>query len=225
MKHILVVEDDPDIQELLLNFLQEGGYTVTLAGDGVEAISCFHERSYDLVLLDIMLPKIDGYCVCELIRNECATVPIVMLTALDSEENQIKGFDLMIDDYITKPFSTQILLRKIAAVLRRSTTTKPQKNRLSYREIVLDLEAHRACLCDRPVELTLMEFELLKELIDHQGKVLTRQMLLTRLWGYDYFGGERVVDSHIKNLRKKIGNRYIETIRGVGYRIDQENSK
>lgn len=220
MKQILIVEDDMDIQELLQNFLTEAGYSVTLAGDGVEALTRFREKEYDLVLLDILLPKIDGYGVCELIRKESA-VPIIMLTALDSEANQIKGFDLHVDDYITKPFSMQILLRKIAAMLRR-TAAGAESSQLLYQALTLDLDAYKAYINGNTIDLTQREFELLRELLTHQGKVLTRQMLLNSLWEYDFYGDERVVDTHIKNLRKKLGVDYIETIRGVGYRIDKE---
>jgi two-component system response regulator VanR len=221
LKQILIVEDDGDIQELLQNFLEDAGYYVTLAGDGVEAMTQFHKKKYDLVLLDILLPKIDGYSICELIRKE-STVPIIMVTALDSEENQIKGFDLEIDDYVTKPFSMEILLRKISAVLRR-TANKPRCNQISYQGLILDIDGYQTCMNGKMIDLTLREFELLRELLAHQGKVLTRQMLLNRLWEYDFYGDERVVDTHIKNLRKKLGIDYIETIRGVGYRIDKEN--
>ncbi|MCQ4924440.1 response regulator transcription factor [Tissierella carlieri] len=221
MKHILIVEDDADIQELLQNFLEAANYIVTLASDGVEAIARFHEKKYDLVLLDVLLPKIDGYSICELIRKE-STVPIIMVTALDSEANQIKGFDMEIDDYVTKPFSMEILLRKISAVLRR-TAAKPSCNQISYQGLILDIDGYQTCMNGQMIDLTLREFELLRELLTHQGKVLTRQMLLNRLWEYDFYGDERVVDTHIKNLRKKLGVDYIETIRGVGYRIDKEN--
>ena len=142
MKRILVVEDDPDIQELLRTFLEDAGYRVEVASDGVEAISLFSKSEYDLILLDIMLPKIDGYGVCELIRRE-SEVPIVMLTALDAESDQIKGFDLMADDYITKPFSLPVLMRKVDAILRRSSRNAEQK-KLIYEDIVLDLEAYKA---------------------------------------------------------------------------------
>ena len=220
MKQILAVEDDLDIQELLKNFLQEAGYIVILASDGVEALSLFHGGVFDLVLLDIMLPKIDGFGVCELIRKE-SNVPIVMLTALDSEEDQIKGFDLKIDDYITKPFSMQILVRKISAVLRRVTDIDEHK--LTYGKIALDLDGYHSYVGGKLIELTQREFEVLRELLTHQGKVITRQMFLDRLWQFDFYGDERVVDTHVKNLRKKLGVDYIETIRGVGYRIDKEN--
>lgn len=221
LKQILIVEDDGDIQELLQNFLEDAGYYVTLAGDGVEAMTQFHKKKYDLVLLDILLPKIDGYSICELIRKESA-IPIIMVTALDSEANQIKGFDLEIDDYVTKPFSMEILLRKISAVLRR-TADKPRCNQISYQGLILDVDGYQTCMNGQMIDLTLREFELLRELLTHQGKVLTRKILLNRLWEYDFYGDERVIDTHIKNLRKKLGVDYIETIRGVGYRIDKEN--
>ncbi|WP_343208322.1 response regulator transcription factor [Anaerolentibacter hominis] len=220
-KEILVVEDESDIQELLENFLAEAGYGVTLAADGVQALTLFREKEYDLVLLDIMLPKISGYGVCEVIRQQSG-VPIIMLTALDSEENQIKGLDMQVDDYITKPFSMQILLRKIAAVLRR-TSRQEGTEQLVYKDLVLDLDAYQAAVGGIAIELTHREFELLKELLTHQGRVMTRQMLLESLWQYDFFGDERVVDTHIKNLRKKLNVDYIETIRGVGYRVAKTN--
>ena len=173
-----------------------------------------------MVLLDIMLPKIDGYGVCELIRRE-SNVPIVMLTALDAEENQLKGFDLQIDDYVTKPFSMPILLRKIAAVLRRTGDGEESANQLLYRDLVLDLDAYRAAVDGEVLDLTSREFELLRELLQNQGRVLTRSVLLGRLWNYDFLGDERIVDSHIKNLRKKLNRDYIETVRGVGYRVEK----
>lgn len=218
MYRILVMEDDPDIQELLQAFLENAGYTVDLAGDGLEGVAMFGAAAYDLVLMDIMMPKIDGFAACELIRRE-SDVPIVMLTALESEQDQMKGFDLAIDDYVTKPFSMPILMRKVEAVLRRAKATAPV-SRMTYRELVLDTEAYKATVNGAPVELTQREFELLRELLTHRGKVLTRQVLLDRLWKYDFLGDERVVDTHIKNVRKKLGVDYIDTIRGVGYRID-----
>lgn len=219
MKRILIVEDEPDIQELLCAYLHNEGYETGVAGDGVAALELFHREAWDLVLLDLMLPKIDGYGVCELIRKGSA-VPILMLTALDAEEDQLKGFDLKIDDYVTKPFSMPILLRKIAAILRRAGGETPSKQ-LHYKDVRLDLEDYRAFVADEPLELTTREFELLKELLQNQGRVLTRSLLLAQLWNYDFLGDERIVDSHIKNLRKKLGRDYIETVRGVGYRVEK----
>ncbi len=222
MQHILVVEDDLDIQELLKNFLQEVGYEITIASDGMEAIVLFSSMHFDLILLDIMLPKINGFAVCELIRKQ-SQIPIIMLTALNGEEEQIKGLDLQVDDYITKPFSMPILVRKIAAVLRRSTMIPNQEHQtLSYENLILDLDSYSVSINAETQELTQREFEVLRELLLNQGRVLTRQNLLSRLWKYDFYGDERVVDTHIKNLRKKLGIDFIQTIRGVGYKIDKE---
>ena len=173
MQHILIVEDDLDIQDLLRNFLQEVGYEITIASDGMEAIALFSSTRFDLILLDIMLPKIDGFTVCELIRKQ-SQVPIIMLTALNGEE-QIKGLDLQVDDYITKPFSMPILIRKIAAVLRRSTMKPNQEHQtISYKNLILDLDSYSASINGETHELTQREFEILRELLLNQGRVLTR---------------------------------------------------
>lgn len=223
MQKILIVEDDLDIQDLLKNFLQEVGYETAIASDGMEAISLFSSVHFDLILLDIMLPKIDGFTVCELIRRQ-SQVPIIMLTDLNGEEEQIKGLDLQVDDYITKPFSIPILIRKIAAVLRRSTMIPDQEHQtITYQNLILDLDSYSASVNGESHELTQREFEVLRELLLNQGRVLTRQNLLDRLWKYDFLGDERVVDTHIKNLRKKLGIDFIQTIRWVGYKIDKEN--
>ena len=223
MQKILVVEDDLDIQELLKNFLQEAGYSIVLANDGVEALSIFSDVQFDLILLDIMLPKIDGFAVCELIRKQ-SDVPIIMLTALSGEEDQIKGLDLQVDDYITKPFSMPVLLRKIAAVLRRSNRKAEESYQvIAYSNLLLNCDNYTATVDGVTYELTQKEFEILRELLTHQGRILTRQNLLDKLWRYDFYGDERVVDTHIKNLRKKLGIDFIQTIRGVGYKVDKEN--
>lgn len=221
MKYILIVEDEPDIQELLCAYLQDAGYGTAAAGDGVAALELFQSRPFDLVLLDLMLPKIDGFGVCELIRRQ-SQVPILMLTALDGEGEQLRGFRLNIDDYVTKPFSMPVLLEKIRVILRRSGGTV-EDGPLRYRDLSLDLDAREVRLEGRTLELTAREFELLHTFLSAPGRVFTREMLLSKLWGYDFFGDERVVDSHIKNLRRKLGVDYIETVRGVGYRAAKEN--
>ena len=220
MKQILIVEDEPDIQELLCAYLQDAGYGTAAAGDGVAALELFQSRPFDLVLLDLMLPKIDGFGVCELIRRQ-SQVPILMLTALDGEGEQLRGFRLNIDDYVTKPFSIPVLLEKIRVILRRSGGTV-EDGPLRYRDLSLDLDAREVRLEGRTLELTAREFELLHTFLSAPGRVFTREMLLSKLWGYDFFGDERVVDSHIKNLRRKLGRDYIETVRGVGYRAAKE---
>lgn len=219
MQKILIVEDDLAIQALLHDFIQEAGYSVELASDGVEALSRFSEQNFDLVLLDIMLPKIDGYGVCEVIRQK-SNVPIIMLTALDGEESQIKGLDLQADDYITKPFSMPVLIRKIAAILRRTSKQEDTPHIMSYKDLTLDLDGYKVYSSEGNIELTPREFEILRELLNHKGRILTRQNFLQTLWKYEFFGDERIIDTHIKNLRKKLGTvDYIETIRGGGIEL------
>lgn len=225
MKKLLIVEDELSIQALLHDFLKEAGYEVVVASDGVEALSQYEKQDFDLILLDVMLPKIDGFGVCEVIRQK-SDVPIIMLTALDDEEHQIRGLDLQADDYIAKPFSMPILIRKIAAVLRRSAKQEGGAQTLIYKELTLDLDGYKVYINHTGIDFTPREFEILRELITHRGRILTRTNLLETLWKYEFFGDERIIDTHIKNIRKKLGAAdYIETIRGVGYRIDKEDEK
>ena len=220
-RNILVVEDDKNISDLIHMYLVKEGFDVRIAGDGGKALEEFQKKEPDLILLDIMLPKIDGFGVCELIRQE-SQVPILMLTALDGEAEQLRGFDLEIDDYVTKPFSMPVLLKKIAAILRRAGGVSTAPSLLRYGELTLDPEAMEVRLAGRSLELTAREFELLHTFLSSPGRVFTREVLLAKLWGYDFFGDERVVDSHIKNLRHKLGIDCIETVRGVGYRAAKE---
>ena len=223
MERILVVEDDFDIAEMLQTWLMEAGYGVEVAEDGLRALDVFAAGGFDLVLLDLMLPKLYGFGVCEWIRAR-SDVPVVMLTALDGEEEQLRGYDLRIDDYVTKPFSMPLLLRKIAAILRRCGDREGRRV-IAYRDLTLDLDAYRAERDGRDLELTNREFECLRELIQNQGRVMTYQMLVQRIWNYDYLGDERVIYSHIKNLRRKLQADYIHTVRGVGYRVEKIEKK
>lgn len=219
MQKILVIEDDIDIQDILKNHLTDAGYEVIITSNGVDGISNFSE-DISLVLLDIMLPKIDGFGVCEVIRQK-SQVPIIMLTALSDEENQIRGFEQQIDDYIPKPFSPKILLYKIAAILRRGSSESNDMDIIVYKDLCMNIDGFHLYRNEQEIILTQKEFELLRLLLENQGRVFTRQMLLDRLWGLDAYVEDRIVDSHIKNLRKKLTVDYIETIRGVGYRIDK----
>lgn len=221
-KHILVIEDEQSIQNILRAFLEDAGYKVTLAGDGIVGISAFHKNHFDLVLLDIMMPKLDGYTVCEMIRNEGNT-PVIILTALDDEESQMKGFDLLADDYITKPFSMPLVLRRIEAILRRTPSIDGNEDILAFREIQLNTKNYKVYVSGREVSLTAREFEILRLFMEHTGRVFTREQLLDLIWNYDYTGDDKIINTHIKNIRKKLGVDCIETIRGVGYRIDKEN--
>ncbi|KOR26600.1 response regulator transcription factor [Clostridium sp. L74] len=219
-KKILVVEDDFDIQTIISEVLKESGYLVERATDGLMAVEMFRHGNFDLIILDIMMPKIDGFVVCEIIRKE-SNVPIIMLTALGEEEDEMKGFELKIDDYITKPFSINLLIKRVEAVLRRATNLEEKESILSFEEITIDPSYYKTLVNNKEVELTYKEFQILEILISNVGRVFSREILLNKIWGYDYFGDSRVIDTHIKNLRQKLNVDYIKTIRGVGYKIEK----
>lgn len=223
MKTILIIEDDLDIQEMLQFFLEDQGYQVLAADNGIDGVIKFRKEKPDLLLLDIMLPKMDGYSVCEMIRQE-SEVPVIMISALGSEEDQLKGFELRIDDYIPKPISLPIMMKKIEAVLRRyEKSGQEKKEELHYNEMTLMVDNYRVKVGREEIDLTQKEYEILKELLENQGRVISRDSFLNRLWKYEYVGEDRAVDNHIKNLRKKLGKagNYIETVRGVGYRVEK----
>lgn len=220
-KRILVIEDEASIQNILRIFLEDAGYQVTLADDGMDGIAAFHKDSFDLVLLDIMMPRLDGYSVCEMIRNESST-PVILLTALDDEDNQMKGFNLLADDYITKPFSMPLVLKRIEAVLRR-TRSGEKSSVLVYQNVQMDTENYKVFVEGKEVTLTVREFDILRLLMENQGRVFTREQLLDIIWNYDYLGDDKIINTHIKNIRKKLGVDCIKTIRGVGYRIDKNH--
>jgi two-component system response regulator VanR len=221
-KKLLVVEDEPEIRDILNNYLTNEGYEVVLASDGVEAISLFAGGSFDLVILDIMMPKIDGYGVCEVIKKQ-SDVPVIFLSALNDDKSQIKGYDLMADDYVTKPFSMPIFLRKVNALLRRSDSAKTRHDKvLICGDIIINSDTMSVTVKGKNIELTSREFDILLTLAKNPGRVYSREMLLNLLWDFDSLVDERIVDSHIKNLRHKIGGDYIETVRGRGYRIDKK---
>ena len=222
MKKILVIEDEKNIQNIIKEFLESAKYEVNTADDGLEGINLIQNNNYDLILLDIMMPKIDGFVVCEMIRKN-SNVPIIILTALTDEESQLKGFDKLADDYITKPFSMPVVLKHIEAIFRRTENINKKVDVLKYKNISLNIENYDVFVDNQKVALTFREFEILKLLLENQGKVFTRDNILNSIWNYDYFGDDKIVNTHIKNIRKKLGYDYIETIRGVGYRIDKEN--
>lgn len=222
-KTILIIEDEEAIQSVVKAFLEDEGYNVVLASDGLEGMEKFHEHHPDLILLDLMLPKMNGFSVCEAIRKE-SQVPIIMLTALDDEDSQMKGFDALADDYITKPFSMPVVMKHIEAVLRRAEQGGAAPNTvIRYKEITVDTDSLTVLVGTESVSLTTREFEILKLLLENQGRVVSRERLLDTVWGYDYIGDEKIVNTHIKNIRKKLGVDYIETMRGAGYKIEKED--
>lgn len=220
-KTILIIEDEIAIQNILAEPLRACGYEVVTASDGLEGINTFHAHHIDLILLDIMLPKINGYAVCEMIRQEAQT-PIILLTALDTEADQIKGFDLLADDYITKPFSIKLVLKRVEALFRRTETMDMDTDTLRYKELQISAKQRQVLVSGAEVILTQSEFDILLLFLKNQGQVFTRDELLNLVWGYEFIGEEKSVNFHIMNLRKKLGVDYIETVRGVGYKIAKD---
>lgn len=224
MEKILIIEDETSIQNILKVFLEEAGYQIYLANDGVSGLTEFRKVNPDLVLLDLMLPKMNGYAVCEILRNE-STTPIIMLTALDDESSQVKGFNLHADDYITKPFSVHLVLCRIEAVLRRYHLSENNTNIIHYKDLLMDMDSYEVFRGTELISLTAREFEILKLFLENQGRVFSREQLLDIIWNYEFIGDEKIINTHMKNIRKKMGVNYIETIRGVGYKIEKENKK
>jgi len=225
MKRILIIEDEVKIQEILTEFLQEYGYAVDCACDGVAGIAQFSEEKYDLILLDIMMPKIDGLAVLELIREK-SDIPIILITAMETEEFQMKGFDLKADDYITKPFSMNLVIRRIEAVLRRTQTDEvPEREQgiITHGSIKLDKESCEIKMSDDTMPFTYTEYELVKLFLENKNKVFSRDDILNQIWGYDFFGNDKSVNNHIMRIRKKLGEDFIVTVRGMGYKLGEEN--
>ncbi len=218
---ILVVEDDPDIAELVEHHLSRAGYDTSVVGSGTDALEQIRRRP-DLVVLDLMLPGLSGFEICRLMRGDpqTASVPIIMLTARADEEARIQGLELGADDYVTKPFSPRELVARLRAVLRRTQPYGPDKI-LRFGPLVVDLDRHEVTEDGRPARLTAKEFLLLKYLIEHAGRVLSRDLLLSDVWGYQYTGGTRTVDVHIRRLREKLPTlvEHIVTIKQFGYKF------
>jgi two-component system response regulator VanR len=224
MKNILVVEDELEIRQLLANYLRNEGFSVSEAEDGVAAIELFGKEKFDLVILDILIPKIDGYGVCELIKSK-SDVPVIFLSALGDERSMIKGYDSFADDYVTKPFSMPVFLRKVKAVLRRDlSSSNDDYSKITYKNIVMIPDLMKVMAEGTEVELTSKEYDLLLTLVKNPGRVYTREMLLEMLWDYNSLVDERIIDSHIKNIRHKVGEGIIETVRGRGYRVEKTDN-
>ena len=224
MARILVVDDEKVMVKGIRFNLENEGYTVDVGYNGRQAVELARANEYDLIILDLMMPELDGLQACMEIRA-FSTVPIIMLTARGEDTDKLLGFEYGADDYITKPFNILEVKARVKALLRRSAATRRQAGsdqRLTLGGLTLDSAARTTWKDGNPVELTAREFELLHTFLSSPGRVFTREVLLAKLWGYDFFGDERVVDSHIKNLRHKLGIDCIETVRGVGYRAAKE---
>ena len=222
MARVLVVDDEKLIVKGIRFSLEQDGYEVDCAYDGDEAIERAKEREYDVVLLDVMLPGHDGFEVCQTIR-EFSEMPIIMLTARSEERDELQGFDLGVDEYISKPFSPKILVARVEAILRR-TQGSGNTDEISAGGIVVDKAAHTVMSDGSPVDLSFKEFELLTYFIENQGIALSREKILNNVWNYDYFGDARTIDTHVKKLRSKLGDKgeYIKTIWGMGYKFEVE---
>ncbi len=218
---ILVVDDESRMRKLVKDFLAKSGYAVIEAGDGSEALDLFfQQKDIALILLDVMMPKMDGWQVCREIRAY-SQVPIIMLTAKSDERDELTGFELGVDEYISKPFSPKILVARVEAILRR-TGQSGQNVILRGGGIVLDKGAHQVTIDDSPVDLSYKEFELLAYFMENKGIALSREKILNHVWNYDYFGDARTIDTHVKKLRSKMGAKgdMIKTIWGMGYKFE-----
>lgn len=220
---ILVVDDESRMRKLVKDFLEREGYQVVEAGDGMEAMDVFYEQGdIDLIILDVMMPKMDGWQVCREIRDN-SQVPIIMLTARGEERDELQGFQLGVDEYISKPFSPKILVARVGAVLKRGKAGVSD-NLVNAGGIVIDKNAHLVKIDDIPIELSIKEFELLSYFVENQKIALSREKILNHVWNYDYFGDARTIDTHVKKLRNKLGEKgnYIKTIWGMGYKFEVE---
>lgn len=218
---VLVVDDESRMRKLVKDFLTREGYAVLEAGDGMEAMDIFYEdKEIALVILDVMMPKMDGWQVCREIR-ETSKVPIIMLTARSEERDELQGFELGVDEYISKPFSPKILVARVNAILRR-TLGNTAGDVIEAGNIKIDKAAHIVKINDKMIDLSYKEFELLSYFVENQGIALSREKILNNVWNYDYFGDARTIDTHVKKLRSKLGDRgeYIKTIWGMGYKFE-----
>ena len=224
-RRILLVEDEKNIRDAVAAYLERAGYWVTPAADGQEAVDAFSLHQFDLVILDLMLPRLPGEKVCRIIRDT-SDVPIIMLTAKGEVEDRIVGLELGADDYLIKPFSPRELVARVRALLRRAhIDSEPQREVLDFGGLTIDLNGHKVLVNDEEVDLTASEFKLLTTLSRYPGRVYSRMELVEKVLGYDFEGYERTIDSHVKNLRAKLGDdpkkpKWLYTVHGVGYRFE-----
>ena len=223
MIKILIADDEINIREVVKEYGKVNGYEVLEAEDGQKAIDMVDEYKFDLIILDIMMPKLDGYTACRQIKAK-QDIPVIMLSARQEEADKLFGFDLGIDDYLTKPFSPKELMARIKVILDRKKKINPAHNLLSYQDLSVDISAHEAKIANDVLKLTNKEFELLVYFLKNRNIALTRDQLLDDIWGYDFYGDERTIDTHVKMLRQSIGEYgdKIITVRGVGYKFNAD---
>lgn len=217
MKKILIVDDEEQIRNILRIYLVREGYEISEAEDGEKGLRLFYEKPFDLVILDVMLPKKDGWSILREIKKYTET-PVIMLTARDDSEDEVFGFEMGADDYITKPFNNKVLLARVKSLLRKSNNSV--ESIIEIGDLVINDTSHSVTDSKREIELAPKEYDLLVYLVKNNKIALSREKLLNEVWGYDFLGDDRTIDTHIKNLRKKIGKGAIKTIRGIGYKLD-----
>ena len=226
MTKILIVDDEAKIREMIEKYARHEGFDTAQASDGMEAVEMCENNSYDLIVMDIMMPNLDGFSAVKEIRQFNPAVPVIMLSALGEEYDRIHGFDIGVDDYVVKPFSSKELMMRIHAILKRVKASSPSAgDALSVGEMTIDYSARTVTIGGSRIQLSPKEFELLAYLAKNRGIALTREQLLSNVWGYDYFGDDRTLDTHIKLLRRNLGDyaKYIVTLRGIGYRFEKDS--
>ncbi len=223
MTRILITDDEAKIRSLIAKYAAHEGFETEEACNGMEAVEKCEKNTYDLVIMDIMMPELDGFSAVKEIKKTQPNMPFIMLSALGEEYDKIHGFDLGVDDYVVKPFSTKELMMRIQAILKRTKSSETNSEKFSVEDLLIDYSARTVTIKGERVQLSPKEYELLTYLVKNQGIALTREQLLSNVWGYDFFGDDRTLDTHIKLLRRNLGDyaKYIVTLRGVGYRFEK----
>ena len=225
MAKILVTDDEQKIREMIRKYAEFEGFTVEEAKDGFDAVSKCDKEDFDLIVMDVMMPGLDGFSAVKEIKKKKPNIPVIMLSALGEEYDKIHGFDLGVDDYVVKPFSTKELMMRIHAILKRTSPETSDADKFVLHDLVIDYAARTVTIKGDRVQLSPKEYDLLVYLVKNRGIALTREKILETVWGYDFFGDDRTLDTHVKLLRKNIGeySKYIVTLRGVGYRFEKDD--
>ena len=225
MAKILVTDDEQKIREMIRKYAEFEGFSVEEAKDGFDAVSKCDKEDFDLIVMDVMMPGLDGFSAVKEIKKKKLNIPVIMLSALGEEYDKIHGFDLGVDDYVVKPFSTKELMMRIHAILKRTSPETSDTDKFVLKDLVIDYAARTVTIKGERVQLSPKEYDLLVYLVKNRGIALTREKILETVWGYDFFGDDRTLDTHVKLLRRNLGDysKYIVTLRGVGYRFEKED--